>query len=247
MLYLTPKASLGPNQLLFHPQDWNLGRFEIGRPLGRGKFGHVYLAREKESKQVVALKVLSKKQIENSEVVGQIRREIEIHSHLEHPNILRMYGFFFDAKKIYYIMEYAPGGELYKELKRQRKFEEKQVARYIRQMASALAYIHSCNVFHRDIKPENILICTGDQLKISDFGWSVRALSTQRKTMCGTMDYLCPEIIENRLYDWSVDIWALGVLTYELATGTAPFYHKDRQQQYRNIRNVAITYPDTLS
>lgn len=114
-------------------------------------------------------------------------------------------------------------------------------------MISALAYIHKCNVFHRDIKPENILIYRDNQLKISDFGWSVRAISTQRKTMCGTMDYLCPEIIQNKYYDWSVDIWALGVLTYELATGSAPFYNKDRQQQYKNIRNVNFTYPDHLS
>lgn len=100
------------------------------------------------------------------------------------------------------------------------------MARYIKQMTSALIHVHKCNVFHRDIKPENILICSGDQLKISDFGWSVRALTTQRRTMCGTMDYLCPEIIENKFYDWSVDIWALGVLTFELATGSAPFYNK---------------------
>lgn len=110
-------------------------------------------------------------------------------------------------------------------------------------MTNALIHIHKCNVFHRDIKPENILVCANNQLKISDFGWSVRALTTQRKTMCGTMDYLCPEIVENRAYDWSVDVWALGVLTYELATGNAPFYNKDRQQQYKNIRNVKISYP----
>lgn len=114
-------------------------------------------------------------------------------------------------------------------------------------MTKALIHIHKCNVFHRDIKPQNILICANNQLKISDFGWSVRALTTQRKTMCGTMDYLCPEIIQNKFYDWSVDVWALGVLTYELATGSAPFYNKDRQQQYKNIRNVNISYPEYLS
>ena len=195
----------------------------------------------------MAIKVLSKKQIVNSDVVPQIRREIEIHTHLNHPNILKMLGFFFDDRKIYYIMEYAPGGELYKVLKSRRRFDERQSARYIKQMISALIHVHSCNVFHRDIKPENILICGDDQLKISDFGWSVRALTTQRKTMCGTMDYLCPEIVENRLYDASVDIWALGVLTYELTTGNAPFYNKDRQVQYRNIRSVNMKFPDTLS
>lgn len=114
-------------------------------------------------------------------------------------------------------------------------------------MANALIHIHKCNIFHRDIKPENILICSGDQLKISDFGWSVRSITTQRKTMCGTVDYLCPEIIENKSYDNSVDIWALGVLTYELVTGFAPFYNPDRQKQYKNIKNVNIIFPQFLS
>jgi serine/threonine protein kinase len=249
-----PKIVVSQSQKLFHPQEWSIDRFEIGRPLGRGKylissfrFGHVYLAREKEHKFIVALKVLSKKQIVNSNVIGQIRREIEIHTHLNHPNILKMYGFFWDRKKIYYIMEYAPSGELYKHLRKEKKFPEHKVAKYIKQMASALKYVHKCKVFHRDIKPENILVCKNDQLKISDFGWSVRALTTQRKTMCGTLDYLCPEIIEGKFYDESVDIWALGVLAYELATGTAPFANRDRQVQYKNIRNTILKYPDYLS
>ena len=89
-------------------------------------------------------------------------------------------------------MEYASGGELYRQLKKEKKFPEKKVARYIKQMASAILYIHKCSVFHRDIKPENILVCKDDILKISDFGWSVRALTTKRNTMCGTLDYLCP-------------------------------------------------------
>lgn len=106
----------------FGSKDWSLSDFDIGRPLGRGKFGHVYLAREKESHFIVALKILSKKQLVKSGVEHQLRREIEIQSHLRHPNILRMYGFFWDLKKIYLILEYAPGGELYKDLQSQVKF-----------------------------------------------------------------------------------------------------------------------------
>ena len=91
------------------------------------------------------------------------------------------------------------------------------------------------------------MISSNGTLKISDFGWSVRALTTKRKTMCGTLDYLCPEIIDGKYYGESVDIWALGVLTYELATGNAPFSAKDRKIQYRNIKTTNITYPEHLS
>ena len=145
----------------FEPKNWTIDDFEIGKPLGRGKFGHVYLAREKKSKFIVALKVLYKKQLLKSNVEHQLRREIEIQSHLRHENILRMYGFFWDDKKIYLILEYAPGGELYKDLKKQPngRYAENIAADYIRQMCKALKYLHSKDVIHRDIKPENLLNC----------------------------------------------------------------------------------------
>jgi serine/threonine protein kinase len=97
---------------------WSLNDFEIGKRLGRGKFGRVYLAREKQSEFLVAIKVISKNQLKKSGVEHQVRREIEIQTHLDHENILKLYGFFWDARRIYLILEYAPGGELYKELKK---------------------------------------------------------------------------------------------------------------------------------
>lgn len=118
----------------FEHKKWTIDDFEIGKPLGRGKFGHVYLAREKKSKFIVALKVLYKKQLLKSNVEHQLRREIEIQSHLRHNNILRMYGFFWDDKKIYLILEYAPGGELYKDLKKQPhgRYTEEKAADFIK-------------------------------------------------------------------------------------------------------------------
>lgn len=99
-------------------RKWQLGDFDIGKPLGRGKFGNVYCAREKKSKYIIALKVLFKNQLSNSNVEHQLRREIEIQSHLRHPNILRLYGYFYDDTRIYLILEYAAGGELYKLLQK---------------------------------------------------------------------------------------------------------------------------------
>lgn len=174
---------------------WHLSNFDIGRPLGRGKFGNVYLAREKNTKFVVALKVMFKKQIHMNNVEHQVRREIEIQSHLRHPNILRLYGFFHDAARIYLILEYAPKGALYKELQSQpnKRFDEKRTAGYILSLADALNYLHERNVIHRDIKPENLLLGHKGELKIADFGWSVHEPNSTRTTLCGTVDYLPPE------------------------------------------------------
>lgn len=174
---------------------WHLSNFDIGRPLGRGKFGNVYLAREKNTKFVVALKVMFKKQIKLNNVEHQVRREIEIQSHLRHPNILRLYGYFHDVDRIYLILEYAPKGALYKELKSQpdNRLEEKRTAGYVLSLADALNYLHERNVIHRDIKPENLLLGHNGELKIADFGWSVHEPNSTRTTLCGTVDYLPPE------------------------------------------------------
>ena len=101
----------------FNPNQWSIDDFEIGKPLGKGKFGHVYLAREKKSKFIVALKILFKRQLQKDGVRIQLRREIEIQSHLRHPNILQMYGFFTDESRIYLILEYCHGGELFNQLR----------------------------------------------------------------------------------------------------------------------------------
>lgn len=194
---------------------WSLVNFEIGRPLGRGKFGNVYLAREKETKFVLALKVLSKKQVGDQGIEHQVRREIEIQSHLRHPNILRMYGFFHDEQRLYMILEYAPGGTLFNALKKDTRFDEKKSAKYIKCLVSALVYLHNRNVIHRDIKPENLLLGHDDQLKIADFGWSVHEPDSHRTTLCGTMDYLSPEMVQGKPHSKAVDLWSLGVLTYE--------------------------------
>ncbi|ETV82586.1 AUR protein kinase [Aphanomyces astaci] len=199
---------------------WKLTDFEIGRPLGRGKFGNVYLAREKESKYVVALKVLQKNQLRKANVEYQLRREIEIQSDLNHPNILRLFGYFYDDKRIYLIIEYAPQGELYQKLMDVGRFSEPVAATYVYQIAQGLLYMHQRHVIHRDLKPENLLLGYNGQLKLADFGWSVTSHNVRRRTLCGTLDYLSPEMVDNLAHDERVDIWTLGVLMYELLVGT---------------------------
>lgn len=228
---------------------WKLEDFDIGRPLGKGKFGNVYLAREKASKYIVALKVLFKSQLQKAQVEHQLRREIEIQSHLRHPNILRLFGYFYDECRVYLILEFAPKGELYKSLKQQPegRFEESISAKYINQMANALSYCHSKKVIHRDIKPENLLLDAKGNIKIADFGWSVHAPNSRRGTMCGTLDYLPPEMIEGALHDDKVDLWSLGVLTYEFLVGKPPFEAETNNETYKLITKVDVKYPAHVS
>eukprot|EP00884_Botryococcus_braunii_P022401 jgi/Botrbrau1/8845/Bobra.50_2s0005.1 len=224
-------------------RQWRLDDFDIGKPLGKGKFGNVYLAREKSSKYIVALKVLFKNQLQQSNVEHQLRREIEIQSHLRHPNILRLYGYFYDETRVYLILEYAAKGELYKELQRCKYFEEQQTARYIAALARALIYCHSKHVIHRDIKPENLLIGLNGELKIADFGWSVHAPNSRRKTLCGTLDYLPPEMVEGGDHDAKVDVWSLGVLCFEFLYGEPPFEAEGHSNTYKRILKVDLRFP----
>jgi len=224
-------------------KSWSLADFDIGKPLGRGKFGSVYLAREKRSHFIVALKVLFKSQLMKSCVEHQLRREIEIQSHLKHPNILRLYGYFYDAKRVFLILEYAPQGELYKKLTKEERFGQTKAATYIHQLADALEYCHSKKVIHRDIKPENLLLGMNGELKISDFGWSVHAPSSRRTTLCGTLDYLPPEMIDGKMHDEKVDLWSIGVLCYEFLVGKPPFETESHDETYKLISSVKYDFP----
>lgn len=221
--------------------------FDIGKPLGKGKFGNVYLAREKQSKYVVALKVLFKKQLHDHGVEHQLRREIEIQSHLRHPNILRLYGYFYDATRVYLILEFAAKGELYGYLKQSVRFPEDRSAFYVEQLTHALVYCHRKHVIHRDIKPENLLLDHRGNLKIADFGWSVHAPSLRRKTLCGTLDYLPPEMVEGLPHDANVDVWSLGVLAYEFLVGNPPFEAQSHTDTYKRIAKVDLKFPSHVS
>ncbi|EAR83438.2 Serine/Threonine kinase domain protein (macronuclear) [Tetrahymena thermophila SB210] len=227
---------------------WSIDSFQIGKCLGRGRFGNVYLSRHKLTNMLFAIKQISKKNLIESCMEKQLQQEIKIQTYLNHPNVLKMHGFFDDSQKIYLILELASHGDIYKEIKREanKKFTEEKAANYIRQVCEGLIYLHSQGIIHRDIKPENILNSYG-VLKLSDFGWSIYT-EEKRMTFCGTLDYVSPEVVSGKDYDFKVDIWSIGVLTYELITGKPPFENRQNHNEaYQKILMVKYDFPNYIS
>ena len=227
--------------------------FALGRELGEGLFGRVYLARTKSDLKVVALKVLYKESLEKENVVEQLRREVEIHTRLRHRNIVRMYSYFHDKTKVFLVLEYCPGGTLFDALRNapNRRFDEPYAAGVMRQLCSALAFCHRFQIVHRDIKPENILIGENGEIKLADFGWAVANRSNEqkmsRRTLCGTVDYLPPEMVEDNPYDERVDAWMVGVLLYEALVGHPPFTGAQDCETWEKISSGEVSVPSFVS
>ena len=223
--------------------------FKLKREIGSGSFGRVYLATHLKTKVDYAVKVIDKRNKTNIEGKPYFRREIEIMSKIRHPNCVRLFGNFEDESFCYFIMEYIPGGNLYSLMSSNRNtgLNIYLVAGIVRDLASAIYYLHNMNppIIHRDIKPENILLTNNSKIKLTDFGWSnyIDFEGEQRLTLCGTPIYLASEMIQNSGHDKHVDIWCLGVLLFELLTGTPPFIDQNRILLMKNIINVNIVWP----
>lgn len=184
-----------------------------------GSFGQVFLVRHTRTLALFCLKVVVKSQLtETSE--RQLRREIFLQSRLDHPGIVHLYAWSSDAKCVYLLMEPCMGGNLFTKL-RSGPLQEKEVRRYVKELCVAMDYLHSNDIIHRDIKPENILL-HDNSVKICDFGWAVCS-PLLRTTQCGTPLYTPPEIVKNESYDSKIDVWCIGVLTYELLYAKIPF------------------------
>ncbi|EMG50149.1 Spindle assembly checkpoint kinase [Candida maltosa Xu316] len=227
-------------------QMLTLDDFEFGKVLGKGKLGRVYCVKHKSSGLIFALKVMSKDELIKERLEKNFKREVEIQSNLYHKNITRLYSWFHDVKNIYLVLEFSIGGELYKVLEVSKRFNDSVASYYIYQVTQALIYLHSKNIIHRDLKPENIMVAMDNTLKVSDFGWSApcgMVGSTNKKkrlTLCGTPDYLSPEMIEHKHHDFAVDIWALGILCYEFLVGKPPFVDPSRSRTYQRIVDMDI-------
>ncbi|KAI4372010.1 hypothetical protein MLD38_010298 [Melastoma candidum] len=228
-----------------------LGKYEIGKLLGQGTFAKVYYARTLSDHSPVAIKVIDKEKILKSNLASHIKREISILRRLRHPNIVHLFEVMATKSKIYFVMEYVRGGELFNKVSKGR-LPESQARAYFQQLVSAVAFCHSRGVYHRDLKPENLLLDEEGNLKVSDFGLSAMADQIREgnvfHTFCGTPSYVAPEVLARKGYDAAkVDIWSCGVILFVLMAGYLPFHDQNIMAMYRKIYKGEFRCPRWFS
>ncbi|KAJ7947372.1 Non-specific serine/threonine protein kinase [Quillaja saponaria] len=229
-----------------------VGKYELGRTLGEGNFAKVKFARNIQNGEHVAIKILDKEKVLKHKMIAQIKREISTMKLIRHPNVIRMYEVMASKTKIYIVMEFVTGGELFDKIASKGRFKEDEARKYFQQLINAVDYCHSRGVFHRDLKPENLLLDANGVLKVSDFGLS--ALPQQFRedgllhTTCGTPNYVAPEVINNKGYDGAkADLWSCGVILYVLMAGYLPFEDANIMALYKKIFKAEFTCPPWFS
>ncbi|CAF1081576.1 unnamed protein product [Rotaria sordida] len=228
--------------------------FQVIRPLGRGAFGSVkevkcirdplpdYLQRTTTNDPTgtyyrIALKIINKKSAHKMKQEEHVVNEKRILQALNFPFIIRFYFSFKDNANLYIGLELIEGGELFRHLRDSERFEEKKAKFYASQIILALEYLHLLGIVYRDLKPENLLIDRYGYIKMCDFGFAKKIDRGKAYTLCGTPEFLAPEIILGRGYNMGVDYWALGVLVFEMNAGYSPFWDSDQQKIYHKIIN----------
>jgi len=220
----------------------SLDQFEQSVTLGTGTFGRVYLVRHKPTDKYYAMKTLKKTEVVRLKQVEHINSEKQILSSIRHPFIVNLYRSFQDEKYLFMLLEYVIGGEMFLHLRRAGRFSNEVTRFYAAEIVLALEYLHSLNIVYRDLKPENLLIDQQGHIKITDFGFSKR-VEDRTWTLCGTPEYLAPEIIQSKGHGKAVDWWALGILIFEMLAGYPPFYDDNPFGIYEKILGGRIQFP----
>ncbi|XP_007013470.2 PREDICTED: CBL-interacting serine/threonine-protein kinase 24 [Theobroma cacao] len=223
-----------------------VGKYEVGRTIGEGTFAKVKFARNIDTGESVALKVLAKTTILKHKMVDQIKREISIMKIVRHPNIVRLHEVLASRTKIYIVLEFVSGGELFDKIVHRGRLPENESRRYFQQLIDAVSHCHSKGVYHRDLKPENLLLDSYGNLKVSDFGLS--ALPQQGigllHTTCGTPNYVAPEVLSNQGYDGAAaDVWSCGVVLFVIMAGYLPFDEIDLPTLYKKVNAAQFSFP----
>lgn len=220
---------------------------EIGE-FGRGTFGTVKLVADPNTQFTFALKIIDKQFLIKQNQVEFVKNERLCLSMLDNPFLVKMYSASMDARNIYFILEPAMGGELFNLLNEKEKFTQDHARFYAASIVVAFEYMHSVGIVYRDLKPENILLDDVGYVKLTDFGFSKQLGTGRTNTFCGTPDYLSPEIVSNAGHGFGTDWWCLGILIYEMLTGTTPFFdERGPLMMYDKILHASVTYPDYVS
>ncbi|OIV95291.1 hypothetical protein TanjilG_07447 [Lupinus angustifolius] len=229
-----------------------VGKYELGRTLGEGNFGKVKFARNTRSGQPFAVKILEKNKISNLNTTDQIKREITTLKLLKHPNVVRLHEVLASKTKIYMVLEYVTGGELFYKIASKGKLTETEGRKLFQQLIDGVSYCHNKGVFHRDLKLENVLVDDKGNIKITDFGLSALPQHLREDgllhTTCGSPNYVAPEILANKGYDGATsDAWSCGVILYVILTGYLPFDDRNIAVLYQKIFKGDVQIPKWLS
>ncbi|KAH8971981.1 hypothetical protein BDL97_02G170800 [Sphagnum fallax] len=229
-----------------------VGKYELGKTLGEGTYAKVKFARNRETGESVAIKVLDKEKILKHKMVEQIKREISTMKLVKHPNVVQLLEVIASKTKIYIVLEYVTGGELFDKIVHQGRLNEEDSRKYFQQLIEAVDYCHSRGVYHRDLKPENLLLDSNGNLKISDFGLSALPQQVREDgllhTACGTPNYVAPEVINDKGYHGaSADIWSCGVILFVLMAGYLPFDESNLMTLFKKIHRAEFTCPSWFS
>lgn len=223
-----------------------LGDFEMGVTLGLGSFGRVRLARYRRTGKHYAIKMMNKAAVLQMKQLEHIRSEKNILVQIAYPFVVNMFGTFQDETTIYMVFEFVCGGEFFTLLRNEDKLPNDQARFYATEIALTLSFLHNLKIVYRDLKPENLLIDKDGHLKITDFGFA-KEVEDRTWTLCGTPDYIAPEIIRNKGHNKGADWWAFGVLLFEMLAGYPPFYDESGGfGTYKKILKGMVEYPEDI-
>jgi len=215
--------------------------------LGKGSFGHVQLVKDVTTGKTYALKAVSKAQIVQTGQQGHVMSEKKTMISLKHPFCIRLYATYKDKDRLMFLLEPSLGGELFSVLRQRTLFDEDTARFFAASVVLAFEYMHGKNIIYRDLKPENLLLDSEGYLKVTDFGFAKELTTGRTYTLCGTPDYLAPEIVAGKGHGKGVDWWTLGVFIYEMLASYPPFYDEDPMKTYAKIMHGTITFPSHFS